>query len=134
MAGIPVVDSLKSKKLLGMIWRKDISDAYQEEIERREITSNLASKITMRQEETQVQFHEGYSIAEIKPPKSFIGRSISSLNIRTKYGVDVLSIKTKEKRGDKITAIPSPMYVINEEDTLVVAGEIKNINHLKTLD
>ncbi len=134
MAGLPVVDSLKSKKLLGMIWRKDISDAYQEEIERREITSSLASKITMRQEETQVQFHEGYSIAEIKPPKSFIGRSISSLNIRTKYGVDVLSIKTKEKRGDKITAIPSPKYTINEDDTLIVAGEIKNINHIKTLD
>jgi len=134
IAGLPVVDSHKSNKLLGMIWRKDISDAYQEEIERREITASLASKITMKKEKTQVQFLEGYSIAEITPPKSFIGRSISSLNIRTKYGVDVLSIKSKEKRGDKITAIPSPKYVISEEDTLVVAGEIKNINHLKTLD
>jgi len=86
----------------------------------------------MKKEETQVHFMEGYSIAEITPPKSFIGRSISSLNIRTKYGVDVLSVKSKEKRGDKITAIPSPKYVISEDDTLVVAGEIKNINHLKT--
>jgi trk system potassium uptake protein TrkA len=88
----------------------------------------------MKNEEPQVHFMEGYSINEIAPPKSFIGRSIRDLNIRAKYGVDVLSIKTKEKRGETIKAIPSPDYVIKEEDTLVIAGEIKNINVLRNLD
>jgi CIC family chloride channel protein len=132
--GLPVVKNRDPQTIIGFIWRKEILDAYHKAIERREITSNLASSITMKEEAPQVHFMEGYSINEISPPKSFIGKSIRELNIRAKYGVDVLSIKTKEKRGEKIKAIPSPDYVILEDDTLIIAGEIKNINVLRHLD
>ena len=132
-SGLPVVEGSGSKKVIGMIWRKDIQDAYDKEIERVELTSNLASSITMKEDVESVHFMEGYSINEINPPKSFIGKSIRELNIRVKFGVDVLSIKTKTKKGDKINAIPSPDYVISENDTLIVAGEIRNINTLKNI-
>ncbi|MBL1213510.1 MAG: CBS domain-containing protein [Ignavibacteriae bacterium] len=132
--GIPVVDARSPKVLLGMIWLKDIQHAYQREIERRDITSSLASSISMKEDEQHVHFIEGYSIAEIKPPASFTNKSIKELNIRAKFGVDVLSVKTKEKRGEKIKAIPSPDYIITENDTLVVAGEIRSINLLKHID
>ena len=116
-----------------MIWRKDIQDAYDKEIERVELTSNLASSITMKDETAHIHFMEGYSIDEINPPKSFIGKSIRDLNIRVEFGVDVLSIKTKTKKGEKINAIPNPGYVITENDTLIVAGEIKNINMIRNI-
>jgi chloride channel protein, CIC family len=132
--GLPVVERKGSDKIIGFIRRKEILDAYHKAIERKEITSSLASSISMKDEEPQVHFMEGYSINEIAPPKSFIGKSIRELNIRARYGVDVLSIKTKERRGEKIKAIPSPDYIIKEEDTLVIAGEIKNINILRNLD
>jgi len=130
--GLPVIDE-NTNKLLGVIWRKDIQDEYQNEIERREITATLASSIKMSEEEPSVHFLEGYSINEIKPPRSFIGKSIRQLNIRARYGVDVLSVKRKHKTKDEITAIPNPEYVIQEGDTLVVAGEIRNINMLNNL-
>lgn len=131
--GLPVVEAFNSRKIIGMVWRNDIQDAYQKEIERREITANLASSITMRENEKSVQFLEGYSIAEIKPPASFYNKSIRELNIRALYGVDVLSIKSRSDRGSEITAIPSPEYVIKENDSLVIAGEIRNINLLKNI-
>ena len=87
----------------------------------------------MKDDETHIQFLEGYTIAEIAPPKTFIGKSIKQLNIRTIYGVDVLSIKTQINGEAKITAIPSPDYVIKKDDTIVVAGESKNINLLKNI-
>lgn len=133
MEGLPVVEE-NSSKIIGMIWRKDIQDEYQNEIERREITATLASSITMKEEEPSVHFLEGYSISEIISPKSFVGKSIRELNIRAIYGVDVLSIKQKEGGKEEIKAIPSPEYVIQEDDILVVAGEIKNINMLKNID
>jgi CIC family chloride channel protein len=132
--GLPVVEEKGSDKIIGFIHRKEILDAYHKAIERKEITSSLASSISMKEDEPQVHFMEGYSINEIAPPKSFIGKSIRDLNIRARYGVDVLSIKTKVKREEKIKAIPSPNYVIKEGDTLVIAGEIKNINVLRHLD
>ena len=131
--GLPVVNDKESNKIIGMLWRKDIQDSYDREIEKRELTSNLASLITMKDEERMVHFMEGYSIIEIAPPHTFIGKSIRELNIRSEYGVDVLSIKTKEKRGEKITAIPSPDYIIKEDDTLIIAGEIKKINLIRSL-
>lgn len=134
LEGIPVVLSKDNKKLLGMLWLKDIQDAYQKEVERRDITSTLASSITMKDSQTQVHFWEGYSISEISAPKSFVGKSIRQLNIRTIYGVDVLSIKTNKNGESKINAIPNPEYIIRKDDILIVAGEIKNINLLKNID
>lgn len=132
--GLPVVDQEGSNKITGMVWMKDIQYAYQKGIEARDITSNLASRIMMKDESPQVRFMEGYSISEIAPPKSFIGKSIRDLDIRVKYGVDVLSVKTKKGREEKIKAIPNPEYVITDDDTLIIAGEIKNINYISNLN
>jgi len=132
--GLPVVEDLNSKKIIGMIWRKEIQDAYQKEISRIEITANLASSISMKEEEKNVQFIEGYSVAEIKVPDSFIGKSIRELNIRAKYDVNVLSIKSSKKKRYQIKAVPKPDYVFNKKDIIVVAGEIKSINQLRSID
>ena len=114
-----------------MVWRKDIQDEYDKEVERRDITASLASKIRMKGDETSVHFLEGYMVAEISPPKMFIGHSIRELNIRAKYGVDILSIKTKKGKGESVKAIPDPNHIISENEILVIAGESKNINVLK---
>jgi len=132
--GLPVFDQNKPNVVIGMLWRKDIQDAYQKAIEARDLTSSLASSIVMKEDEPQVHFMEGYSIAEVKPPKSFVNKSIKELNIRARYGVEVLSIKTKEGRSEKIKAIPNADYTFKENDILVIAGEIRNINLLKNLD
>ncbi len=134
LEGLPVIEHHDSSRISGMIWMKDIQYAYQKEIEARDITSNLASRIMMKDEAPQVRFMEGYSISEIAPPKSFVGKSIRELDIRVKYGVDVLSIKTKKGKEEKIKAIPNPEYVITDYDTLIIAGEIKNINYISNLN
>ncbi len=131
--GLAVVDSVESNKLIGMVWRKDIQDEYDKEIERRDISSSLASKISMKGEESSVQFLEGYLVAEITPPNSFIGHSIRELNIRAKYGVDILSIKTKKGKIESVKAIPDPNHIISKDELLVIAGENKNINLIKNL-
>jgi len=133
LEGLPVVNSETGNKLIGYIWRKDIQDAYQKEIERMEIASNIASSIVMKEDEKEFHFMEGYTIVEISPPKSFIGKSIRELDIRKNYGVDVLSIKTGKRSDSKVKAIPNPNHVFKEDETIIVAGEIKKINLLKNL-
>ena len=76
---------------------------------------------------------EGYSIVEISPPKSFIGKSIRELDIRKNFGVDVLSIRTGKKSDAKIKAIPNPNHIFREDQTIIIAGEIKKINLLRNL-
>lgn len=131
--GLPVFAKDSPGIVIGMLWRKDIQDAYQKAIEARDLTSSLASSIVMKEEEPQVHFMEGYSIAEVKSPHSFLNKSIKELNIRARYGVEVLSIKTKKGKAEKIKALPDANYIFMENDILVVAGEIRNINILKNL-
>lgn len=129
--GLPVVDPKNRKKLLGMIWRKDIWNAYNKEIERRDIVSNFASRITMKQMDQGVHFMEGYAINEIAVPKWFVGKSIKEVNVRACYGVDIILIRNNDEKGTKIKIIPDPGYVFTARDSIVIAGEIGKINLLK---
>jgi len=133
LEGVPVVHPKKQNKLLGMIWRKDIHDAYNKEIARRDITSSFATRITMKNIDQNVHFMEGYAIKEIAVPRNFVGKSIKELNIRGKYGVDVILIRNNTDQGSKIKAIPSPDYIFSYNDSLVIAGEIGKINRLKSI-
>ena len=133
LQGIPVMDSKKKGKLLGMIWRRDILDAYNKEIERRDITSSFASKITMQNIDSEVHFMEGYSLTEIPVPKIFVGKTIKDLNIRASYGVDILLIRSNTEAGSKIKAMPTPDYEFSYNDSIVISGEIGKIKLVKTL-
>ena len=133
LEGLPVVDSKKQKKIIGMIWRKDILDAYNVEIERRDITSSFASKITMKNIDSEVHFIEGYSLTEIPVPKRFVGKSIRDLDIRAKYSIDILLIRANTDSGSKIKAMPKPDYIFSYNDSIVISGEIGKINLIKSL-
>ncbi len=131
--GLPVVKTAKSKKLIGMIWRKDIVDAYNREIEKRDITTSFASRITMKNIDRHVHFMEGYAITEIPVPRNFLGKSIKDLEIRKKYGVDILLIRSNTGVTSQIKAIPNPDYVFSIDDSIVIAGEIGKLNLMKSI-
>ncbi len=131
--GLPVVDSIDKNHVIGMVWRKDIIDAYNEEVERRDITTAFASRITMKNIDHHVHFMEGYSMTELPIPKIFIGKTIKELDIRARYGVDILLIRSNTDEGSKIKAIPNPDYEFSYNDSIVVSGEIGKINCIKNL-
>ncbi len=132
LEGLPVVNA-GTEKIIGMIWRKDILDAYNKEIERRDIAASFSSKITMKNIDSSVHFMEGVSMTEIPIPKIFIGKSIRDLNIRAKYGVEIILIRHNTKHGSKIKAIPDANYAFSYTDSIVIAGEIGKINCMKAL-
>jgi CIC family chloride channel protein len=131
--GLPVFNIRNPRKVIGMLWRKDLHEAYMRESETRDLSSNLASSIVMKDSTQQVHFWEGYSVTEIIPPKSFLNKSIRDLNIRAIYGVQILSIKTTEKGSFKVSALPNPDHILKEGDVLVIAGENKYITVLKNM-
>ncbi len=132
LEGLPVIDP-KSGKIAGMIWRKDILDAYNKEIERRDLASSFSSKITMKNIDKEVHFMEGVSMTEIPIPKVFIGKSIRELNIRAQYGVEIILIRHNTSHGSKIKAIPDANYVFSYTDSIVIAGEMGKINCMKAI-
>lgn len=70
-----------------------------------------------------IALDNNYSIAEIIAPQNWEGKTISQLNVRKKYGITILLIKSK----DGIDISPSPEDIIKEQSKLLVLGEEEQI-------
>lgn len=78
-----------------------------------------------------IELSEEYSIAELTTPASWVGRSLSELGIRAKFGVNVLAIRGENREDINVT--PSPDQLLKAEDILIIVGSNDDINHLSKL-
>jgi trk system potassium uptake protein TrkA len=93
-----------------------------------ESAERWAYKLIAPQIGEKIDFAEGYSLARIKAPVSFNGKTVMDLQLRQKYNVNLVLIKrgenskqTKAEKG-KIINVPMPGTVVYEGDILMVAG------------
>lgn len=73
-----------------------------------------------------IELGPDYSVIEIKALPDFADKTLSELNLRTKYGINVLAIK----RDHNFNISPSAKDVIKSGDFLIVIGEAKKITKL----
>lgn len=74
-----------------------------------------------------IQLSQDYSIMEIAILDEWRGHSIKELNIRAKYGINIIAVEA----GTEINVSPGPNYIISEGDLLVVVGHNKAIRELE---
>ena len=74
---------------------------------------------------------EGYSIFEIAPPASFLRKSLGELDLRRKYGVQVIVVK--ELIPQNVVLVPMADYVIKDSDILVMIGRDEDLEIIKNL-
>lgn len=68
-----------------------------------------------------------YRLEELASLPEWAGKSLKELNVRSRYGVNVMAIK----HGDKINISPQGNDIIEEGDVLVVIGEEKDIRRFR---
>jgi len=73
----------------------------------------------------------GFGIEEIAPPEKFIGKSLRELDLRNKYGIQVIAIK--ELIPEKTTFTPKADFVIKDSDILVIMGEEKQLAKINSI-
>ncbi len=69
------------------------------------------------------------SIVEITPPPAMVGRSLRQLDLRAKYGVNVVVMR----KGGTVKVSPRADEVIEAGDVLVVIGHIDSIRGLQKM-
>lgn len=96
-----------------------------------ESAQRWAYKLIAPQIGEKIDFAPGYSLASVKAPASFEGKTVMDLQLRQKYNVNLVSIKrtagAKDKKEgssekDGIINVPMPNTVIYEGDILMIAG------------
>ncbi len=132
---LPVLENHHSQKLVGSVRRKEVIDAYNREIFKCDLAGGMHSVVTAVSKDRTVELAEGYSLVEIEPPDGFIGRSIRNLNIRQRYGIEVILIRKPTMDNEGFTtrpgALPMPDYVIKPGDKLLVMGRKKDVAALR---
>jgi trk system potassium uptake protein TrkA len=75
-----------------------------------------------------IELAEDYSVAEIVATNRMIGKDLKDLDIRAKFGVNIMAIKS----GPDINIAPKAEDTIKEEDILVVIGHNSDIQRLES--
>jgi trk system potassium uptake protein TrkA len=72
---------------------------------------------------------DDFAIVELKVPESFAGRTLADLDLRQKFGVQVIALKQPET--DQVNLVISPHEQIKLTDVLVIIGRNDDIRKLK---
>jgi trk system potassium uptake protein TrkA len=74
-------------------------------------------------------FLEGYSIIELKPKESFIGKELKELDLINKYGVQVIAIK--KVASGKLSMIPTGKHVLKGDEVMILLGPNDGLDLLR---
>jgi len=74
---------------------------------------------------------EDYTIAQVAPPSPFIGRSLRELDLRQRYGVNIIAIK--ELVPERFVMVPTADFVVKDSDLLIMVGKEADLKKIKEL-
>ncbi len=74
-----------------------------------------------------------YSITEFIASEEFCGKNLKQLNLREKYGVNIIAIMS-DSFEEEINLSPTAEYVVKEDDVLVIIGHDDDLKKLKKED
>jgi len=103
--------------------------ATQVIIPEREVADKVAKSLISPNVLDYIPLSDDYTISEIAPPASFMGKTIGELHLRTKYHVEVIAVR--EMLPDRVQMVPRADFVIKDSDVLVVIGKTEDIQKIK---
>jgi trk system potassium uptake protein TrkA len=98
-------------------------------IPEREMADKVAKSLISPNVLDYIPLSDEYTICEIVPPPSFMGKSIAELHLRSKYRIEVIAVR--ETLPERLTMVPRADFVIKDSDVLVVIGREGDIQEMK---
>eukprot|EP01047_Picozoa_sp_COSAG01_P000401 COSAG01_NODE_7_length_54400_cov_1218.054935_25_plen_238_part_00 len=105
----------------------------------KEMGTQVSNSISSKGVDRYIPISNRHALMEISVPSPFVGKTLRSLHIRTRFQVNIVGIKSKTStiRDDgeidfeiKMTDIPDPNYPLNKDDVLIIAGTDEHLSRL----
>jgi len=74
---------------------------------------------------------EDYTIAQIEPPPSFIGKSLRELDLRKRYEVNIIAVK--ELDPERFVMVPDADFFFKENNILIILGKESDLAKIREL-
>jgi trk system potassium uptake protein TrkA len=95
----------------------------------RDMAVRVARSLASRNVVDLLELSPAYLVEEVSVGPKLSGRSLSDLDLRTRFGVNVLLIK----RDSQLLITPTPETELHEGDVLVVVGEKQGLARLESV-
>lgn len=123
--GIPYVVAKASSEIHERVLRKIGADRII--LPEQEMGIRIANNLISGNILDHIQLSSEYSIIEMGILPEWKGKSIIEVDPRGAYGINIIAVQ----RNGSIDISPSPNYILEQEDTLVVVGSNKQIQILE---
>lgn len=70
-----------------------------------------------------LDLNDGFSVYEVSVPDEWIGKTVFELDIRKKYGINIMAIK----QNGKLDMVIGPRTIFEKESTVLVLGKTEDI-------
>ncbi len=122
--GVPFIVAKAHNQLHGTVLEKVGADmiVFPEE----EMGERIAKRLSNSAILDMIEIAENCCIVEIEVPQKWIGKTVRELNVRAKYGLNIIAFKTREG----VTTSILPETVLEAEDVLIVIGDDKKIDKI----
>jgi CIC family chloride channel protein len=121
---------ITDSKVVGSVRKSDVLEEYHRELMKRDLSGTFQGTMTCAARTKCVDLGEGYIMAEVEAPPYFAGKTLRDLNVRVKYGVEVILIRRAKKVGREAAMVISPEYRFSHGDVILVAGKDSKIQGL----
>ncbi|MCH5252690.1 MAG: TrkA family potassium uptake protein [Lachnospiraceae bacterium] len=125
--GVPFVMTKASTDLEGRILHKVGADKVI--FPDKEMGYRVGNQIMNGNYFEAIELSEKYSIVDMNVPDSWVGQTLRGLNIRSKYGVNVIGIRGVEEMNIN----PHPTDELKDEDILIVLGHNTELQRLREM-
>jgi len=128
---LPVVNNEKERIFIGTISKNDVIEIYNSEMLKRDTVSSVSGYISSLHKLNQVQLIDGKVMSEIEIPSEFINKSLRELNLRHRFGVEVVLIKKSSKsEAERDVVFPDPDYRFQSGDSILILGSPQDLQNV----
>jgi len=134
---LPILDE-ESGELVGAIRQRQLTEAYNREVVKRSLGAEITSSIQVLDKVEEIDLLDGYVMAEVQAPVSFVGQTLKTLDVRSRLGLQVMMFKrrTQEKEGEPLKfhqLVPGPDEIVQKGDRLVVLGRSADVDIFRNM-
>ncbi len=123
---VAVIDPDDPTRLLGCVHRRDVLNAQSQELMRRDLAGGVSTTVGVVDRVHQVDLGGGFCMKEVLAHRSYHGRTLRDIDLRSRAGVQVLLVRTP---GGGVR-VPGPEDVLQPGDRLVCAGPRESVDAL----
>ncbi|MCD6535251.1 MAG: chloride channel protein [Deltaproteobacteria bacterium] len=133
---LPILDP-DSGELVGAILQREVTEAYNREIVKRSLGAEISSSVQVLDKVEEIDLLDGYVMAEVQAPVTFVGQSLRSLDVRSRLGLQVMMFKRREQKEGEVQQfrqlIPGPDEIVQDGDRLVVLGLSQDVDVFRNM-